>query len=237
MPVSSYQITCLKKTLIATAVYELAFAKPAGFSFKAGQFVLFDVPLLENPSDIQTRAYSVASSPDETELLFVIKLKEGGRAGRWVEHLLQVGTVVVMKGPIGVFTLRPGSQPCVFVATGSGIAPFRSLATWALINKAAASLTLIFGVRNREDLFWKEYFESLAGKYPTFTFIPTLSNPNESWKGACGRVQPLLQAHVLQPLETKLYACGSPAMVTDTKKFCLEVLRMPKENVHCEGYS
>ncbi|MBI3619465.1 hypothetical protein HY213_05540, partial [Candidatus Peregrinibacteria bacterium] len=59
MPLPVHTIRCLSLRVIAPDVYEVVFTKPEGFSFRAGQFVLFDVPLIENRDDIQTRAFSI----------------------------------------------------------------------------------------------------------------------------------------------------------------------------------
>ncbi len=107
MPTPSHTIVCTGKRLVAPNVYELAFQKPALFPFKSGQFVLFDVPLLTHPDDIQPRALSIASSPNEGELLFAVKLKEGGRASEWVKKTLHEGISARMQGPLGLFTITP----------------------------------------------------------------------------------------------------------------------------------
>jgi ferredoxin-NADP reductase len=75
-----FTTTCLSKRRIAPGVYELRFKKPETLAFIAGQFLLFDVPLAGKPDDIQPRAYSIASTPTENDLLFVIKLVPNGRA-------------------------------------------------------------------------------------------------------------------------------------------------------------
>ncbi len=238
MTSQSFCIVCTKKSLIAPDVYELMFTKPEGFSYKAGQFVLFEVPLVDNPADLQPRAYSIASAPEEKDLLFVIKLKPGGRASRWVSEVLTEGSVVGMGRPLGLFTLAPEDQGhFVFVGTGSGVAPLRShLVSCLEYRKSNAGMDLIFGVRNREDLFWIDHFEDLARRHSNFHFHPTLSAPPVDWTGMKGRVTSVMPGIIKDSATTKVFLCGSPAMIADTKKLCIETLQMPKANVHGEGY-
>ena len=47
MKTKEYKVVCTRNEKIAEGIYEMVFTKPAGFFFKAGQFVLFDVPLIE----------------------------------------------------------------------------------------------------------------------------------------------------------------------------------------------
>lgn len=237
MPTPAYTITCTKKLLIAPGVYELRFNKPEGMTFKAGQFVLFDVPLAEDPADIQTRAYSIASAPSENDLLFGVKLKAGGRASTWIEIILQEGSSVRMQGPFGLFLLKEPDPAHVFVATGAGIAPFRSQLKWMLEEKKdTRPMHLLFGVRHPEDFFWLEDFELLANTFKNFTFHPVLSGDDESWTGLRGRVQTHLPRILAAHPEAGIYICGAPEMVKDVKETCLTDYEIPKVRLHAEGY-
>lgn len=241
MVTPSYSVTCTKKNLIAPGVYEFAFPKPEGFTFKAGQFVLFDVPLLANPSDIQPRAYSIASAPSDAELLFVIKLLPGGRMSTYVEKELQVGTTMTFKGPFGLFTLKEDDSANMMLAcTGAGIAPFRSMVMEALAKGDARSIDLLFVVRNEEDFFWLDCFRDLAAKHPQFTLHLSLTQPKAGWQGLTGRVQQAIPqvSKVVQKnmSDILLYACGNPDMTKDVKALAIGPWGMPKERVHIEGY-
>lgn len=184
MLLASHAAVCAKKSLIAHGVYELRFTKPAGFAFRPGQFILLDVPHAGSPEDVQARALSIASTPDENDLLFVVKIVTGGRLGRWVEEALREGVAATFKGPFGNFVLdkpappppasppRPGlpiSPPAMskvegrqwrrqgnflFIATGAGIAPFRPMALEAAVLYPDRRIDVVFGAWSEEDLFW-----------------------------------------------------------------------------------
>ena len=236
MVTPSYSITCSKKQLIAPGVYELRFSKPDGFSFRAGQFVLFDVPLISNASDIQPRAYSIASSPSEHELIFVVKVKEGGRFGEWLTRKLDKGSSLMMKGPFGLFTLNEKPHHFIFAATGAGIAPFRSHINDALEHSDTRQIDLFFGVRHHDDLFWTDEFTALSASHTNFKVHLCLSGDNKEWKGNHGRIQTFIPSIIKDPLSTELYICGAPEMVKDIKALALENWKLPKANVHGEGY-
>ncbi len=237
MPTPSYAIVCSKKALIAPGVYELRFARPEGMTFKAGQFVLFDVPLAQDQTDIQTRAYSIASAPSEKDLIFCVKLKPGGRASVWIETILQEGMSVRMQGPFGLFLLKESDPAYVFVATGAGIAPFRSQITSLLRERNdTRPMRLLFGVRNPEDFFWMEDFEMLAKTFKNFVLHPVLSGANVTWTGLRGRVQRHLPSILTSHPEAGIYICGAPEMVKDVKETCLTEYDIPKTRLHAEGY-
>lgn len=237
MAIPVHHITCTKKEQIARGVYDIRFTKPEGFSFKPGQFVLFDVPLKDKPDDIQTRAFSLASVPAESELIVVAKMKEGGRASIWIEEMIDVGSPVSMKGPFGNFQLdRSTDKDYLFVATSTGVGPFRSQILEALGEGDTRRMDLVFGVRSEEDIFWKEEFEKLSQQYENFFLHISLSAPTESWTGHKGRVQTLVPLLVKDFLRKNVYVCGSPDMTKDLKQICLEQWNIEKKDLHVEGY-
>jgi len=142
VPLITYTSVCTSKNLIAREVYELTFTRPAEFTFKPGQFILFDVPLPPPPApshssslplgagrggaeNVQTRALSIASLPSEDNLLFIVKLLPGGRLSRWVEETLTEGSTAAFKGPFGNFVLNktPTPAPVVRLRCGAGPQP------------------------------------------------------------------------------------------------------------------
>ncbi len=238
MPVITYITVCISKKLIARGVYELRFKKPDGFTFKAGQFILFDVPLVDHPADFQTRALSIASSPDEKDLLFVIKILPGGRLGRWIEEAVIEGTRATFKGAFGNFVLKEGTETNLFfIATGAGIAPFRPMIQSASLSDPDRRIDILFGVRSEEDLFWIEWLEAMSKKHANVFYHITLTLPSPSWTGHRGRVQAVAPQIVGKDFTGKtLYVCGNPDMTTDVKTLALGEWGVDKKNLHVEGY-
>ena len=151
MPLPTYITTCTENKCIAHDVYEIRFTKPEGFNFKAGQYIMFQCPLVSDSSDCQARAYSIASAPEEAELLFVIKLVENGRMSCFIEQKLTEGTEIEMLGPLGIFSLKDeDTRDLLFVCTATGNAPFRSILKSALGAGDTRKMDLIFGVRHEE---------------------------------------------------------------------------------------
>lgn len=236
MPIPSYVITCTKKELVAPGVYELRFTKPAGFSHKPGQFVLVDTPLLEDDLNIQPRAYSIASIPEEPELVFIVKMKEGGRFSNWLEKKIEIGAKLTIKGPFGLFLVKPSTNTLIFAATGAGIAPFRAQILAALKQNDPREMHLFFGVRSISDLFWTDEFQLWEKQHKNFHFHICLSGDNPGWSGKKGRIQLFIPLEIKDKDATNLYICGAPEMTKEIKTLALEQWKLPKSNVHAEGY-
>lgn len=237
MRTKTYTIRCLKNEPIARDVYECVFTKPEGFAFTPGQFVLIRVPLVDHQTDIQTRAFSIASSIDESELFFVMKLVPGGRASRWIEEVLQPDVTAEMLGPFGVFTLNPKTpKDYLMICTSTGVAPFRSQLRTILPRGEGRRIDLVYGLRSEEDLFWAEELQTLASEYENMFLHLALSDPSPSWKGHRGRVQTLVP-RIVQDFSTKnVMICGSPEMAKEVKTLCISSWGVPKDDVRMEGY-
>lgn len=237
MPLVTYIVTCTRKRQLTPDVWEFAFTKPDGFAYKAGQFVLFDVPLIGNESDVQPRAYSMASASHEDELLFILKMIPTGRASRWFLERIDVGATLPMKGPFGMFTVNPtDAKHLLMIGTGTGVAPFRSQIETLKHAKDARHIDLVFGVRKEEDLFWVEMMEEIAKKHGNASLHIALTQPSAAWTGLRGRVQTVVPTVINDFSGISLFACGSPPMTRDVKALALGEWKMEKKDVHVEGY-
>ena len=183
------------------------------FGFVPGQFMSLTS---EIAGDDITRAYSIASVPDRNRFALCLNEVEGGR---YSPHLfaLKPGDSVDCKGPYGGFILRRPLSDAILVATGTGIAPFRSMLLERLPEEKDRLFTLIFGVRYERSLLYRADFERMAVTYPNFEFRPTLTRPEAGWASRTGRVQ----AHVMEALgdrrDVDVYICGLKEMVNDVR--------------------
>src|SRR5450755_5077232 len=132
-----------------------------------------------------TRAYSIASPPSENgHLAFCLNRVDDGFMSN---HLCKLapGEKVTFQGPFGDFILRPPLRDTVFIATGTGIAPFRSMLHWLLAEgdrQQGRQFWLLFGARREQDIYYREEFERLAADHAKFHFLPTLSRADPEWK-------------------------------------------------------
>ncbi|MBI1898761.1 MAG: oxidoreductase [Acidobacteria bacterium] len=181
--------------------------------FLPGQFVSFS---RDFEGKKITRAYSTAAPPGGNRFELCLNLVQ---SGLFSPHLFEMkpGEEVDMKGPLGYFTMRKPPGDSIFVATGTGIAPFRGMLKGYLEGGGDRQITLVFGVRYEHGLLYRDEFEQIVRDYPNFHFQPVLSRPGTDWKGRTGHVQP----HVLEVLgdrrDMDVYICGLKAMVDDMR--------------------
>jgi ferredoxin-NADP reductase len=192
--------------------FEFEIADRAEFPFTPGQFVSIKEQVAGKEV---TRAYSIASPPDGNRFALCLNLVAEGLVSPRL-FALAPGEHVEVQEPLGYFTLRRPEHPAVFVATGTGIAPFRSILSSAL--SGSAPISLLFGARYAHGILYREEFQTLAEKHAHFRFIPTVTRPDDSWHGPVGRVQGHLEdalaGHATTP---DVYICGLKEMVDDVR--------------------
>ncbi|MDK2742671.1 MAG: FAD-binding oxidoreductase [Nitrospira sp. BO4] len=217
MAIASFQATVSRIRDLTHDVreLELTLREPKEIAFKAGQFISFDVPKDGFPYPV-TRPYSIASPPFISDrLLLLFNLIPGGPGSTYL-HGLREGDPVTFKGPAGSFFLRDDlNKRILFVATGTGIAPFRSMLLTYLERNSIQPVTLVWGLRYERDLYYQDEFRALADRHPQFSFVTTLSRPGPGWTGAKGRVNGLIEERVTSINDLAVYLCGNGRMIKD----------------------
>lgn len=218
---------------IAPEVRHFVFEVPevSQFHYKAGQFVSLKETLNEKKI---TRPYSIVSLPDGNRFELCLNLVH---EGVFTPHLfaLKPGDSIEISAPLGFFTLRDPTKEAVFVATGTGIAPFRAMAAEYLSHPRANQLTLLFGVRREDTIYYREDFEALAREYPNFRFWRTLSRADAAWTGRTGHVQTHLLEVIGDRRDLDIYICGLKAMVDDVRAI-LKALGFDRKQIIFEKY-
>ena len=217
-----------------TRHFKLNFDAGTPFDFEAGQFINVMIPPSGEHKLIK-RPYSIASPPDWKGYLDLCwKRINGGIATNYL-WTLKTGDKVEIQGPLGRFTLKqPSAKTIVFISTGTGIAPFRSMFHNMLNKGAGCEIWNIFGNRYEEDILYKEEFEELAAKHKNFHNVFTVSRP-KTWKGETQYVQFMLKKYMPDPKDKHIYICGLTNMINDVQKTAME-MGFTKDQIFFEKY-
>lgn len=214
------------------------------FEFKPGQFVTLDLPIHEKINK-RWRSYSIASWPDGSNIFeLLVVLLDGGAGTTYLFNEITEQSKISFRGAQGVFTLPQDiDRDLFFVCTGTGIAPFRSMANFIRLHKIAhKNIYLVFGCRTKKDLLYFEELKALEKSLGGFKYLPTLSR--EEWEGNTGYVHTLYEAICVEngktcldgPLSPALfYLCGWKAMVDEAKEKILQ-LGYDRKAIHLELY-
>ena len=180
--------------------------------FLPGQYVNIDVP-----GSGQHRSYSFSTAPGERDLGFLIKKIPDGVMGKWLLGA-RPGDRLTLTGPMGSFYLREGDGPLLFLAGGTGLAPFLSMLEVLARAGSRRQIHLIYGVTRDLDLVLVDEIAAYAARLPNFTFATVVAeassdHPRKGW------VTQHMPGEMLATGEVDVYLCGPPPMVDAVRHY------------------
>lgn len=203
-------------------------------SFVPGQYTSLKVT-----DEGMRRSYSVASLPGEKTIDILVDVTPMGVGSKYILGL-KVGDPVEVLGFLGRFTIEPNvlfeAKQMLFIATGTGIAPFKPMIEDLLYKKRyPGEVRLIWGMRHEEDLYWLKEMDNINRDFDNFKFDIVLSQPTKDWPGFKGHVGVLVDQLKQDWGKTSAYLCGSPDMIVETENQ-LKASGVSDENIHYEKY-
>jgi len=199
-------------------------------AFLPGQYVNLSVP------GTGARSYSFSTAPGAEIASFLIRHVPGGQMSSWLAAAARPGDMVTLRGPFGSFYLRETKRPVLLLAGGSGVAPILSMLEMMAANPAdAPQATLVYGVREDEDLVEVDRVAALAARLPRLSWTTCCSSPasRRQWRG---RVADHVSPHLVNGGDVDTYVCGPPGMVESARRR-LSDLGVPPERLYSEKFT
>jgi NAD(P)H-flavin reductase len=193
---TEYAAEIIKHRWLSKKAFEIELRRPEAFDFKPGQRISLKYKTVE-------RDYSLASAPDDSNLALCIRYVEDGHLSQILGDN-KIRAPLSFYGPHGYFTFKPSQRPAVLVASGTGIAPFRSM-----VRSGLSPEFILHGVETSEGLYYAEELQLASGSY-----VPCISQSGKPQTYFKGRVTDYLQRHL--PSENyDFYLCGGREMIRD----------------------
>ena len=179
------------------------------------------------------RAYSIVSANYEEHLEFLsIKVQDGPLTSR-LQHIKVGDKVIVGRKPTGTLLINyllPGKN-LYLIGTGTGLAPFLSVARDPETYERFEKVIVVHGVRDVAELAYREYLthelpdheflgEMVTNQmlyYPTVTREPFVNQGRVTTLIETGKMQADLGLPPLDPAHDRVMLCGSPGMLRDLK--------------------
>ena len=236
----SFDARLVRRRTLSPSVRELGFERADGapFVFEPGQWVSLVLPL---PEGEVRRAYSIASPPASEPCFELAVTHVRGGPGSTYLHTLAAGAELRAIGPQGFFTRPADGPPSLMVATGTGLAPIRSMIRAAVAARSRSPMWLLFGVREEADILWRDELERLAETEPSMRVEVTLSRPGPGWRGRSGYVQTHVrelwaELTALGAGPPHAFVCGLEKMVGAVRDVLRKDLGVVRQQVHSERY-
>ncbi|MHB8767363.1 MAG: FAD-binding oxidoreductase, partial [Deferrisomatales bacterium] len=240
LEIVEYEVTvaAVEDLTYDTKRVRLAFDAGVELPFRAGPYVQLETPIYDGLGEPVYRAYSIASPPaDPRRLELVVRRVPRGIATTYVHELLVAGDRVRVNGPYGEFYLRETPAECVFIAGGSGLAPFEAILADMAERKIRKKATLFFGAVTPRDLYDLDRLAAWEKSVEGFRAVPALSRPApaDGWEGETGLITEVVARHYESMAEMEAYLCGSPGMIDA----CIKVLTgkgLPEDRIYFDKF-
>lgn len=244
MPTTWYTANVIGIKEIARKVKSFTIEIPdvSSFEFKAGQFITIDLPIGEKRLQ-RWKSYSIANAPEGSNRLeLCIVHYENGPGSSYFFNEVSIGTVLRFKGPEGGFVLPdPIHSDLVFICTGTGIAPFRSM-LHDMVNRQIADkkVHLIFGTRTMKDLLYYDELLDFEKKIPGFKFDISLSREEHIGddphfhKGYVHQVY--LKEYKDRRPDLQFFICGWSKMIDEAVENIFGELKYDRKQIAYELY-
>jgi len=224
-------------TKVADDVVIVQLKLPANerLQFLAGQYLDF---LLKGG---ERRSFSMANPPHADELIELhIRHVPGGNFTDHVFGKMKQRDILRFEGPLGSFFLREDStKPMVFVASGTGFAPIKSIIESALHRKVERPMVLYWGCRRPKDLYLNALAESWALQQPNFRYVPVVSEAaaEDAWPGRSGFVHRAVMQDFPDLSGYQVYACGVPVMVDSARQDFITQCQLPEDEFYADSFT
>lgn len=225
-PVIEGTVTLVRQVASETMLLEVAVAD--GVFFQPGQYVRIQPA----GTDI-SRSYSMANVPGDRQLQFFIRMVEGGAFSGWLSGAL-AGDKVQMSAPHGTFFLRDEPRPRLFVAGGTGVAPFLSMLRSMNADARAIPTIMLLGARTPGHLFALDELQALRSELPHVN-LQLAVEQDATQDCHQGYATDLIGTLGLAS-NTRVYLCGPPPMVEAGRR-AAESAGLLRQDVLCERFT
>lgn len=193
---------------------------------KAGQHI--DVRLTGEDGYQAQRSYSIASAPEDKNVILTIERIEEGEVSPYLSIDVQKGDQFELRGPIGghfVWTVAQGG-PLLLIAGGSGVAPLMAMLRHRAASKSKVPATLLYSSRSFEDIIYRDELDRLAAANDGLKVVHTLTRQQPSgWAGYARRIdRAMLEREGFPPAQSAhIFICGPTQLVEAASQTMLDL--------------
>ena len=237
MAATSFASTLLEKIPRSSDTTSYRFSRPAGYTFKAGQWYTITIPSPEGPLD---HHFSHADSPTESQVELTTRLT--GSPFKMALDALPTGAEVQIQGPYGAFLFGYDKPKIAFLTGGIGVTPIRSMLryladTGGAGRVAGQELTVFYGSMTQDGIVYKAEFDEFERVIPGLRIVHVITNPTPQWKGYGGFITAgIIRAELSEPRDWTYYVVGPPPMITAMDKV-LTQLEIPQGHIVVESFA
>jgi CDP-4-dehydro-6-deoxyglucose reductase len=225
----------IRKVAADVVVLKLKLPANERLQFLAGQYI--DILM----KDGKRRSYSMGNPPHDDEFIELhVRNMANGAFTEYVFNRMKEKDILRFEGPLGTFFLREDSdKPMIFVASGTGFAPIKSIIEHAFHLGTTRQMVLYWGGRRPGDIYMGELAARWQAEHDNFSFIPVISDalPGDAWSGRTGFVHSAVMEDFPDLSGYQVYACGAPVVVESAHRDFTSACKLPEDEFFSDAFT
>lgn len=210
-PARRLKLTLEDKIKEADDIYSYVFKSTEDLKYQPGQYMEWTLPVNQTDSRGNRRYLTIASAPEESEIMFAVKQPaEGSSSFKTRLSQLSPGEYILASHPAGSFTLPGPETKIAMVAGGVGITPFRSMVQHLLLTRQDRSLVLVYAAGSPGEFAFRDLWTKAKKSGLKTVYVVTGANPPAHWGGRRGKVDAKLLKDVVPDWRERTYYLSGP---------------------------
>ena len=227
-----------EREMVARDTISFWFEPSHPVAFVPGQFMQWELPHHHADDRGVRRFFTICSSPTESRIMFTTKFSKPSSTFKSTLYALLPPDAMTGMGVGGTFTLPPSNDatPCVFIAGGIGITPFRSMIKYMVDQKLSRPITLLYSNKSVDDIAFKSLFDEagLIGWLKTvYTITDTIPY---GWRGRTGFITAAMIAEEVPDYRERLFYISGPQPMVNAFVPLLSGMGIPREHIRTDYF-
>ncbi len=238
-PRRRYTLRLRDRIKTGQGIYDFVFSPDRRLAFRPGQYVELTLAHARPDSRGARRYFTIASAPTEPTVRFGVKFYDQASSFKRALARLQEGDTIVASQLGGDFTLpRDPRQPCVFIAGGIGVTPFRSMVSWLMTQNQVRPITLLYSVQSPDELAYRDLFAHASeqiGLKTVFTLTDQTKVPAD-WSGRRGFIDMDMITQEVPLYQQSLFYLSGPDKMVNHFKSVLGTMGVPSQQIKTDFF-
>jgi ferredoxin-NADP reductase len=220
-----FLFTLREKKEIAPNIIQFFFTCDERVNHVAGQYLEWTLAHAHPDSRGMRRYFTISSSPTESDYILTTKFSEKSSSFKSALKALEPGQTLTAHHLEGEFVLpKDPDVPCVFIAGGIGVTPFRSMIKYMIDSKSKRPITLFCSNRTASDIVFKDLFDQAEKEFGLKTVYTITDDIPTDWKGRTGFIDAkMIEEEVPDYKQRIFYISGPEPMVEAFEKMIAEM--------------
>ena len=208
-----------------TDVRSIVLEAPAWEGHRAGQHV--DIRLTAEDGYQAQRSYSIASAPEDEELVLTVERLDDGEVSPYLVGELRPGDQLELRGPVGGYFVWEESfgGPLLLVGGGSGVVPLRAMLRHHRAVGSTVPARLLYSARRVGDVIYRDELTGRDAEASVDVHFTLTREQPAGWEGYSRRIDRELLEDVSWPASERplTYVCGPTSFVETAASALVEL--------------